>query len=39
MWLFLKNILFTIVVPGSIAGWVPVVYLRHRAPGPATLTA
>ena len=39
MWLFVKNLLFTLLVPGVIAGWVPVVYLRHHAPAPATLTA
>jgi len=39
VWLFLKNLLFTILVPGVVAGWVPLVYLRHRAPGPDVLTA
>jgi len=35
MWLFLKNLLFTVLVPGFVAGWVPLVYLLRRAPGPA----
>lgn len=32
MWLFLKNLLFTVLVVGFVAGWVPLVFLRHRAP-------
>jgi protein-S-isoprenylcysteine O-methyltransferase Ste14 len=35
MWLLLKNLLFTVLVPGFIAGWVPWVYLLRRAPLPA----
>ena len=38
MWLLLKNLLFTILVPGFIAGWVPLVYLLRRAPVPALWT-
>lgn len=37
MWLFLKNLLFTVIVPGFVAGWVPLVFLRHRAPAPDVL--
>jgi len=35
MWLFLKNLIFTILVPGFIVGWVPLVYLLRRVPVPA----
>ena len=35
MWLFLKNLLFTVLVPGFVAGWVPLVYLLRRPPWPA----
>ncbi len=35
MWLFLKNLLFTVVVPGFVAGWVPLVFLLRRAAVPA----
>ena len=38
MWLFLKNLLFTVLVPGFVAGWVPLVFLLHRAPLPAVWT-
>ena len=38
MWLLLKNLLFTVLVPGFVAGWVPVVFLLHRAPLPAAWT-
>jgi protein-S-isoprenylcysteine O-methyltransferase Ste14 len=30
MWLFLKNLLFTALVPGFVAGWVPLVFLLRR---------
>ena len=30
MWLLLKNLLFTVLVPGFVAGWVPFVYLLRR---------
>ena len=39
MWLFLKNLLFTVLVPGFVAGWVPFVFLLHRAPLPEIWTA
>ena len=39
MWLFFKNLLFTVIVPGFVAGWVPLVFLLRRAPLPATWTA
>jgi protein-S-isoprenylcysteine O-methyltransferase Ste14 len=38
MWLFLKNLLFTILVPGFVAGWVPLVYLLRRTPVPVLWT-
>lgn len=34
MWLFLKNLLFTVLVPGFVAGWVPLVFLLRREPLP-----
>lgn len=34
MWLFLKNLLFTVLVPGFVAGWVPLVYLLRRPSWP-----
>jgi protein-S-isoprenylcysteine O-methyltransferase Ste14 len=39
VWLFLKNLLFTVLVPGFVAGWLPVVFLRRRTPGPDVLVA
>ena len=38
MWLFLKNLLFTVLVPGFVAGWVPLVFLLRRAELPAAWT-
>ncbi|HTL69171.1 MAG TPA: isoprenylcysteine carboxylmethyltransferase family protein [Lacunisphaera sp.] len=38
MWLFLKNLVFTLVVPGLVAGWVPYVYLLRRPAPPAAWT-
>ncbi len=35
MWLALKNLLFTVLVPGFVAGWVPLVFLLRRAQPPA----
>jgi len=35
MLLLLKNLLFTALVPGFVAGWVPLVYLLRREPWPA----
>jgi protein-S-isoprenylcysteine O-methyltransferase Ste14 len=34
MWLFFKNLLFTVLVPGVVVGWVPYVQLLDRAPPP-----
>jgi protein-S-isoprenylcysteine O-methyltransferase Ste14 len=34
MWLFLKNLLFTVLVPGFVAGWMPLVFLLRREPLP-----
>jgi protein-S-isoprenylcysteine O-methyltransferase Ste14 len=31
MWLFLKNLVFTVLVPGFVTGWVPLVFLLNRA--------
>lgn len=38
MWLSLKNLLFTVLVPGFIAGWVPLAFLRRGALLPAAWT-
>jgi protein-S-isoprenylcysteine O-methyltransferase Ste14 len=38
MWLLLKNLLFTVLVPGFVAGWVPLVFLLRRAPVPVPWT-
>lgn len=38
MWLLLKNLLFTALVPGFVVGWVPLVYLRRHEPLPAVWT-
>lgn len=35
-WLFLKNLLFTLVVPGFVAGWVPLRFFERRARWPDT---
>ena len=32
MWLWLKGILFTILVPGTVAGYVPYLFMRNRMP-------
>lgn len=39
MWLFLKNLLFTVLVPGFVAGWMPLVFLLRQARLPAAWTA
>ncbi len=31
MWLFVKNVLFTVIVPGTVAGYVPYYYTRDIA--------
>ncbi len=36
MWLLLKNLLFTLVVPGFVAGWVPLRWLHHGLQAPET---
>lgn len=33
-WLLLKNLLFTILVPGFVAGWVPLRWFERRAQWP-----
>jgi len=38
MWLFFKNLLFTVLVPGFVAGWMPLVFLLRRARLPAAWT-
>jgi protein-S-isoprenylcysteine O-methyltransferase Ste14 len=38
LWLLLKSLLFTALVPGFVVGWVPWVYLLHRAPLPVDWT-
>ncbi len=38
MWLFLKNLLYTVLGPGFVVGWVPWVYLLRRAPLPTDWT-
>jgi protein-S-isoprenylcysteine O-methyltransferase Ste14 len=38
MWLFFKNLLFTVLVPGFVAGWVPWVFLLRRAALPEAWT-
>ena len=32
MWLLIKNLAFTVLVPGTVAVFVPVVVIRHNAP-------
>jgi protein-S-isoprenylcysteine O-methyltransferase Ste14 len=34
MWLLIKNLLFTVCVPGVVVGWVPYIYLLRRAAPP-----
>jgi len=38
MWLLLKNLLFTVLVPGFVAGYVPLVFLLRRAARPEVWT-
>ena len=35
MWLFLKNLLFTVLVPGTVAGYVPYLLMKESAGLPA----
>ncbi len=39
LWLILKNLLFTLVVPGFVAGWVPLRWFERRPHWPVTWTA
>jgi protein-S-isoprenylcysteine O-methyltransferase Ste14 len=39
MVLLLKNLLFTVLVPGTVAVYVPLLIARSRAPAPAPLLA
>ncbi len=39
MWLFLKNLFFTVLVPGFVAGWVPLAFLLRHAALPDAWTA
>jgi len=39
MMLFLKNLLFTLVVPGTVAVYVPLVIVQHRPPTSGPLFA
>jgi protein-S-isoprenylcysteine O-methyltransferase Ste14 len=34
-WLWLKNLLFTLLVPGFVAGWAPLRWFERRAQWPA----
>lgn len=34
LWLLLKNLLFTLLVPGFVAGWVPLRFFERRARWP-----
>lgn len=34
-WLLFKNLLFTLLVPGFVAGWVPLRWFERRAQWPA----
>ena len=33
MWLFLKNLLFTVVAPGTVAVYLPALIVRSATPG------
>ncbi len=35
MKLFVKNLIFTVLVPGAVAGWLPAVLARDAAPASA----
>ena len=37
LWLWLKNLLFTLVVPGLVVGWAPLRWFERRAQWPETL--
>jgi protein-S-isoprenylcysteine O-methyltransferase Ste14 len=36
LWLFLKNLLFTLLVPGFVVGWVPLHWFERHPTWPAT---
>lgn len=36
MWLLIKNLLFTVLVPGTVAVFVPLIVLKHPAEQPLT---
>jgi protein-S-isoprenylcysteine O-methyltransferase Ste14 len=36
LWLLLKNLLFTVLVPGFVVGWVPLHWFERRARWPET---
>ncbi len=36
LWLWFKNLLFTLLVPGFLAGWVPLRWFEHHAKWPET---
>jgi protein-S-isoprenylcysteine O-methyltransferase Ste14 len=38
LWLFIKNLLFTLLVPGFVAGWVPLKWFERRAQWPESWT-
>jgi len=37
MWLFVRNLLFTVIVPGTVAGWLPcrIGFREHKAMWPS----
>jgi len=37
LWLWFKNLLFTLVVPGFVVGWAPLRWFERRAQWPETL--
>jgi protein-S-isoprenylcysteine O-methyltransferase Ste14 len=39
VWLLIKNLLFTLVVPGFVAGWVPLRWFERRPQWPEQWTA
>lgn len=36
LWLFIKNVAFTVLVPGFVAGWVPLRWFERRPHWPET---
>jgi protein-S-isoprenylcysteine O-methyltransferase Ste14 len=39
LWLFIKNLFFTLLVPGFVAGWVPLRWFERRPQWPETWAA